>query len=98
MSIETYARWMCLIEAIDFADKFANRRNINLDNTSSWIKPLDFKKYMDERYHAMLHDVKVEEGLAIESFTYLPAFNEKFTDSDHDSESLESLDLLDLTQ
>ena len=91
MSIETYARWMCLVEAIDFAHKYAERYNLDLSKSSAWIKPLDFKKYIEERYHAMLHDVKVEEQIALDLFTQLPSFDDVSVDLDSESLEFESL-------
>lgn len=61
MSVETYARWLCLIEALDIVTKTAEEHNIDLNKRTDWIKPLDFQKYIVERAPAMIHDVKVEE-------------------------------------
>jgi hypothetical protein len=91
MSIETYARWMCLVEAMDFADKYAERSNFDISKSSAWIKPLAFHKYIDERYHAMLHDVKVEEQIALDLFTQLPSFDDINVDLDSESLEFESL-------
>lgn len=68
MSLEMYTRWLCLVEAIDFIDKKAVQCGINLDRDSSWIKPLDIRDYINTRFPAMLHDVKVEESLDVEFF------------------------------
>lgn len=65
MSVETYTRWLCLVEAIDVIQKAAERNNINLDKRTDWVKPLAIQKYMDERFHSMMHDVKVEEHLYV---------------------------------
>lgn len=66
MSLEAYTRWLCLVEAIDFIDKKAIACGIDLDKTSDWIKPLDIRDYINIRFPAMLHDVKVEENLDID--------------------------------
>ena len=58
------------MEAIDVIDKTAQQLNINLDKRQDWIKPLALNKYIDERFHAMLHDVKVEEGLHVQLHTH----------------------------
>jgi len=63
LSSECYARWMCLIEALDVISKDAEKKGIDLDTDSSWIKPIAIKNYMEERYHAMHHDIKVEHDL-----------------------------------
>lgn len=65
MSVETYTRWLCLVEALDVIQKAAERNNINLNKRTDWVKPLAIQKYMDERFHSMLHDVKVEEHLYV---------------------------------
>lgn len=65
MSTETYTRWLCLVEALDVIHKAAERNNVNLDKRTDWIKPLAIQKYMGERFHSMLHDVKVEEHLYV---------------------------------
>jgi hypothetical protein len=63
MSIETYARWLCLLEAMEVINNTAERKNINLNKTSDWIKPIALQKYIDERFPSMLHDVKCEEAI-----------------------------------
>ena len=74
MSYETYARWLCLMEAIDHVKKAAERNNIKLSKSKDWVKPLAFQKYIDERFHAMLHDAHVEEGVTFQTFNKLPEF------------------------
>lgn len=66
MDIETYARWLCLIEAIEFIRQNSSKHNINMDKSSKWIKPLAIQKYIKERYPSMLHDFKFEENLDID--------------------------------
>lgn len=66
MSVETYARWLCLMEAIEFIKQNASKNNINMDKSSKWIKPLAIQKYIKERYPSMLHDFKHEEHLDID--------------------------------
>ena len=55
MKFEEFVRWSCLIEALEVVGS-------KVDNISdnSWIKPLAFQKYIDERFHSMKHDLKVE--------------------------------------
>lgn len=97
MTAEHYTRWLCLVEAMDVIHNAAERNNINLNKRNDWVKPLAIQKYMDERFHSMLHDVKVEEGLytgAIQVF--VDNTDEYHTDlltEDHDSENLEALDM-----
>jgi hypothetical protein len=66
MSVEHYTRWLCLVEALDVIHRAAERNNIDLDKRYDWVKPLAIQKYMDERFHSMLHDVKVEEHLYVD--------------------------------
>ncbi len=68
MTLETYTRWMCLMEAIDVIDRTAKIHNIDLDKRTDWVKPLAIQKYISERYPGMLHDVRVEEHLDVETF------------------------------
>ena len=64
MTIETYTRWMCLVEALDVITQVAERKKIDLNN-NDWVKPIALQKYINERYLSMLHDVKCEEALAM---------------------------------
>ena len=63
MSVATYARWLCLIEALDLIEKNAKEQNIDIKKSNKWIKPLAIQKYIVERTPAMIHDVKVEEHI-----------------------------------
>ena len=68
-SLETYARWLCLAEAFDYIEKGIEKRKGRDPNIENIVKPIAIQKYIDERYHAMLHDVKVEEHVYdIENF------------------------------
>ena len=58
MGFNEFVRWACLIEALEVVGK----RNEDLDN-NNWIKPLAFQKYIQERFHSMKHDLKVEASL-----------------------------------
>lgn len=59
MSLEQMARWACLVEAVDSIEKKCEEHGKNMDDID-WVKPLAIQKYIEERFHAMLHDVKVE--------------------------------------
>ena len=63
MTVETYTRWLCLMEAITVIDEAAEKKKIDLNKNTDWVKPIAIQKYITERFHSMLHDVKVEEGL-----------------------------------
>ena len=71
MSLETYTRWLCLMEAIDVIDRTATLHDIDLDKRTDWVKPLAIQKYINERYPGMLHDVKVEEHIDLETYNTL---------------------------
>lgn len=62
MTLSEMARWACLIEGIEEVSKQSAILGISSDN-DDWIQPLAFKKYIDERYHSMLHDLTVEQEM-----------------------------------
>lgn len=59
MSVDEVARWACLIEGVEFVANKCEELGMGMNN-DEWIKPLAFQKYIDERFHAMKHDVTVE--------------------------------------
>jgi len=63
MSEETYAKWLCLIEAMQHINNCKSKNKLNVDKNDKWIKPIEFQKYVSARFPAMLHDVKIEEHL-----------------------------------
>lgn len=63
MSVDSYARWMCLAEALQYISENAKKKNIDLEKNNKWIKPLSLQKYIKERLPSMTHDIKVEENL-----------------------------------
>ena len=62
MDIDELTRWACLIEGLEFITKGAEENNICLKD-NSWIKPLAIQKYVEERFHAMKHDIGMEVAL-----------------------------------
>lgn len=60
MNKETFARWLCLVEGIDVAERKAKDLNIDL-NGWDWIKPLAFEKYIAERFEGMMLDLTCDE-------------------------------------
>jgi hypothetical protein len=60
MSLEEFSRWMCLLEAFHFIEKKAVELSVNY---MDMIKPLAIEKYIEERYHSMLHDVTIDYSL-----------------------------------
>jgi len=64
MTIQEMSRWACLVEGIEEVSKRSHILGIN-PNDDSWVQPLAFKKYIDERYPAMLHDLTVEYNMSM---------------------------------
>jgi len=56
-----YARWLCLIEAIDLIEKKASELKADIITDDFWVKPLAFQKYIDQRLETMVIDVDKEE-------------------------------------
>jgi len=63
MSLETYARWLCLMECIHIVCRKADDLKISTDKDKSWVKPISFQKYMDERYTSMMHEIEMDYGM-----------------------------------
>jgi hypothetical protein len=59
---EEYARWLCLIEAIDLINTKALELNTDLNKDDFWLKPLAFQKYIESRLETMLLDIDREEN------------------------------------
>jgi hypothetical protein len=60
MSRDTFIRWLCLVEIVEMAEEKGKELKINLDNFD-WVKPVDFKKYISERFKTMEVDLEREE-------------------------------------
>ena len=56
-----YARWLCLIEAIDLIERKASELKADMVTDDFWVKPLAFQKYIDQRLETMVIDVDREE-------------------------------------
>lgn len=63
MSLDTYAKWLCLLEAMEYINNSPSSKNLDFDRDNKWIKPIEFQKYLNARFHGMLHDLKIEEYL-----------------------------------
>jgi len=63
MSIDNYVRWLCLMESVAIVIERAEKININPDKDLSWIKPIAFQKYMDDRFTSMKHEVELDMGI-----------------------------------
>jgi hypothetical protein len=62
MPLVTYARWLCLIEAIELVCSKAKQMKIDTANNIDWIKPLAFQKYIEERIESMVDEVEIHEN------------------------------------
>lgn len=57
-SVDFLARLACLIEGVNLACQKAEELGIDPDKSSSWIKPLAFQKYIEEREKDMKYQVE----------------------------------------
>ena len=62
MTHEEFSRWACLVEGIQAVDQKLQDAGVS-EADNSWVKPLAFEKYIQERYPAMLHDVRIEHRI-----------------------------------
>jgi hypothetical protein len=60
MNKETFARWLCLMEAFYIINKKADDLNINLSD-GDYVKPLAFEKYVQQRFESMMLDLAHDE-------------------------------------
>ena len=58
MGFDEFVRWACLIEALEVVGG-----KVEGPDNDKWVKPLAFQKYIQERFHSMKHDLKVEAAL-----------------------------------
>jgi hypothetical protein len=58
MSLDTYSRWLCLIEAIELVCSKAKQIKVDINGNMDWIKPLAFQKYIEERFESMKDEVE----------------------------------------
>ena len=65
MEMDTYSRWLCLVEALQLINQQAEKSKINLEKNDCWIKPIALQKYINQRFPAMFHDFKVEESFRL---------------------------------
>ena len=65
MGIDERARWLCLIQAVDVSATFAEKRSINTDKSSEWIKPCAYASYIKELLPSMRLRLQQEEDGAV---------------------------------
>jgi hypothetical protein len=62
MEKNEYARWLCLLEAVDIVSGKMKQLGHRLQNEDmDWIKPLAFQKYINERYESMKCELEMLE-------------------------------------
>lgn len=83
---EEYARWLCLIEAIDLVERKAAELKTDLISDDFWIKPLSFQKYINERFETMLLDIDREEFKKDIILTSIPKFIDTHTQEEDEIE------------
>ena len=57
-NIDFVARFACLMYGVNVAAEHAERCGINTEKNSSWIKPIVFQKYIEERYEDMKFNIQ----------------------------------------
>lgn len=55
--IDYLARFTCLMYGVNVAADAAEKMGIDTEKDSSWIKPIFFQKYIDERYEDMKYNI-----------------------------------------
>lgn len=62
MTKSEYARWLCLLEAVDIVSGKMKQLGHRLHNKDAdWIKPLAFQKYITERHESMKCELEILE-------------------------------------
>lgn len=66
LKADEYARWLCLIEALEIISKKAEQFKVDLHGKDvDWVKPLAFQKYIVDRFESMIDEVSMNEGVKI---------------------------------
>tara|TARA_R110000744_G_scaffold10369_4_gene32348 strand:+ start:49258 stop:49548 length:291 start_codon:yes stop_codon:yes gene_type:complete len=55
MSLSEFTRWGCLIEGVEKSGDFAERKNIDMERASNWIKPSAFRHYISAMFIRTYH-------------------------------------------
>lgn len=59
MTKDTFIRWMCLVELVQLTEEKAVELKLDLDKFD-WVKPIAFKKYINDRFKGMEVDIEAE--------------------------------------
>jgi hypothetical protein len=92
---EEYARWLCLIEAIDLIERKAAELKTDMISDDFWVKPLAFQKYIEQRLETMILDVDREEFKRDIILTSIPKFVEKDEQVEEDVEEPADLNIVE---
>lgn len=91
---EEYARWLCLVEAIDLVERKASELKQDISSDDSWVKPLAFQKYIEQRFETMVLDINREENFKSEPIVYIDKDTDiEKVEEDVEEPSLEELEL-----
>jgi len=63
MTLDEFTRWGCLIEAVNITARKAEE--LNILNSSKWIKPIAFQKYINERFLSLRYNLQEELKLML---------------------------------
>jgi hypothetical protein len=94
---EEYARWLCLIEAIDLVERKASELKTDIISDDFWVKPLAFQKYIEQRVETMLLDIGREEFNIDIKTAIIPKFVETVTEQEEEPVDEEVYQELDST-
>lgn len=56
-NLDFVARFACLMYGVNVAADAAERMGIDTERNSTWIKPIFFQKYVEERYEDMKYNI-----------------------------------------
>ena len=56
-NLDFVARFACLMYGVNVAADAAERMGIDTERDSTWIKPIFFQKYVEERYEDMKDNI-----------------------------------------
>ena len=55
MSLYEISRWCTMVDAVQIIDR--KLADLNMSNSSKWVKPIAIQKYIDEKYQDNLHEM-----------------------------------------
>jgi len=56
-NLDFVARFACLLYGVNVAADAAERLGMDTERDSTWIKPIFFQKYVDERFEDMKYNI-----------------------------------------